>query len=360
MSETLGCKLTYYDYSYEKPACFAGEKPLWHVPLLGLLPSAAQGFSLNDSKQGEPQITFLSFPYYKKYLVGALPILRVARPMVLRGGWDRTRAGLLVSAVRHLGKSLGAYEVELEIFSEVKERVFFPSSSTAIDTCNDPQLFNVLTELGLVPLEKETIYAWHRNDCVDSGKSKEDFGGDWTWRTVRKGSADDRRTYEQIWLASGDLPVAYSQKGGTSGSWLSQRPWYDDVSPWISQEDAIIFAEYRGEAVGFIHWWPNMYRVFSRLGRSFFTVSLDKVGDLIRENGEAKIFKLAVLKSVAKQRTWVANCLVQQALYLMVERHGLSTCQISLPGWCHTVLEGLSQSMGLREAQQKVIFAIRV
>lgn len=357
----MGYKLTKHDYTYEKLACFSREEPLWHVPRLGLLPSAAQDFSLNDRKQGEPQITFASFPYYKKHLVGALPILRVGRPIVLRGMWDYTRAGLLVSAIRHLGKSLGAYVVELEIFSAVQGRIFFPSSSTAIDACNDPRLFDILSELGLVPLERESIYSWDGNKCVELGKVGGDAEeGDLTCRTLQNGSLDDRQTYNQIWLASGDFPVAFSQKRGTSGSWLNQRPWYEDVSPWISQEDSVIFAEYQGETVGFVHWWPNLYRIFSELGRSLFTVSPREIGDLIRANGEAKIFKLAVAKSAGKQRTRITEYLVQQVLHLLVERYGISNCQISLPAHHIVALEDLNQSLRWDKVQEKAIFAVRV
>jgi len=311
--------------------------PDWYVPRLGLLPSSAQGFVACIDTPDNPMASFYSFPYRKKFWPGEIPVLRASRPILRRGGeWGRGEARNLVLALKLVARAFKQNSVELEVFKGVWGPVFFPSSPTAVDACSDPTLFAALK------LPPAAAGKSHLTLEVPLGNwgDKAGGGGPGPWeveppsgitvRPIRPGHVGDLAAYYRLWSESGGLPLNPTGKAPRFGGWLDLRPWYSDVSSLLSHEAFILFAELKGEPIGLVHWWPNLYRLVARHGRGVMGAPASEAPGLTREAGEAKLFKLAISPKAGSNAGVVAGALFSTALSLMSREFGVRTAHVSL------------------------------
>lgn len=321
----------------------------WYVPELGVLPSYAQGFVVCSQNREAPIAAFYAFPYRKHSFLGFIPTLRASRPLIVNGEPFPWAVQALVAGLREFGRDLGAKVVELEAYTDVRASIFFPSSPSAVDGCNDPALARALTALGLAPREvTRTFQVIPRSAAAEWGPSS-----DVVVRPALSGNSQDKETYYRLWAESGALPLCDTTR------WLSLRPWYEDLSPMIGREEYILFAEVRGVPVGFIHWWPNLYKIVAQHGRAALFASINDVPTLTKDAGEGKIFKLAVSKRAGKHKSAVSERLLLSALRLMSRRFGVRSCQVSgiQPG--DAVLAGILERMGASMVHEVGLFELR-
>lgn len=330
MSEPVELKVYSMEPGYQERAG-RPVKADWYVPPLGVLPSLAQGFVACLGSADNPMASFYAFPYRRKFWPGEIRVLRAARPMLSRQGrWEPFTARNLLLALRLVVRAFGLNMVELEVYREVWGPVFFPSSPTAIDACNDPELFKALALRGPASARVASTLELRLDEVHGAERGESDLPQGVVVRPIRRRHPDDRLAYYRLWSESGVLPLNPTGNAPRFGSWLELRPWYDDVSSLLSCEDFILFAEMNGLPVGFVHWWPNLYRIAERHGRGIMTVPASEAPALTREAGEARVFKLAISPKAGGNRGPVARALLLRALRVMAGDYGVRRVQVSV------------------------------
>lgn len=132
--------------------------------------------------------------------------------------------------------------------------------------------------------------------------------------------------YYGLWAAGGQCPYDLVN----SGFWYPNvfgwpRLWYSEAPYFLNLEDYILFAEKKGETLGFIHWWPNLYPLLMKYGLKS-TCGTDN-SLLVNRIREGKIFKVIVGKRV-RGRELIKRVLISEALKIMREKLGFNKCQI--------------------------------
>lgn len=316
-------------------SAFVGDDGNWYVPPLGLLPSSAQGFVVCLGSSAEPMASFYAFPYRRKVWPSDIPVLRVARP-ILRAHktWESYTARNLLLATRLVAKTCGLSTVEIEAYRGVWGPIFFPSSPTAMDAANDPEFVKALGLRRGVPAPVWTtvgVDLGGGSDAAAAGGVLDrlpDPPRGLTLRPMRRGHAEDRETYNRLWIESGVLPLNPNARAPRFGGWQELRPWYDDVASLLGRENFVLLAEAGGTPVGFVHWWPNLYEIAARHGRAAAGLPAERARELTAEVGEAKVFKLAVLPKAGGGKGSVGQALVAAALRVMAQDYGVHRAQV--------------------------------
>lgn len=337
----------------------------WYVPRLGLLPSAAEGFVICLESGRNPLASFYAFPYRRKVWPSDIPVLRVARPILrTRREWDSSTARNLVSAVRLTARAYGLNTVELELYSEVWGPIFYPSSPTAIDACNDPRLPLSLGQRVDLASRPQVVLQLDPAQFISKGGSGgiqgavPDSPADLAIRPLRGDVASDREAYLRLWVESGVLPANPEARAPKFGGWRELRPWYSDVSRLLSRDDFILLAEQSGTPVGLVHWWPNLYGLATRLGRTVVGEPPERAPELAREVGEAKAFKLAVSPKAGGAGGPVGRALVAAALKRMAQDYGVVRAQVVVPPE-GAKLSAWLKGLGAEVVQKTIILSMR-
>ena len=280
--------------------------------------------------------------------------MRAARLMVAdRKNWDPYLAQVSMDSLRWVARRIKIRTLEIEIFSKINLPICFPSSPGAIDACNDPLLAKQF-----VIKKKKTHVQYFQTLQVGPDASRDlNVPPEMAVRPIRRNNLHDRETYYRLWSESGLLPVDISDKGRHPAiRWLMMRPWYGDFCPLLDLEENILFLELKGKPVGFIHWWPNLYKILNAYGKSALSGSENESRELIKKTGEAKIFKIAVSKKVGgKRKKALMEALLVRALQTMSGEFGIERCHIS--GICldEQVLIGLLKELKAVVAQEVML-----
>ncbi len=297
----------------------------WFIPDMAIFPTSAQGFVVFDHETARPLMAFHAMPYIKKVKIGALPVLRVARILSLTGSWDEKLSLALIHVLQGLGQGFRVRKIEIEVYETIDAEIFFPSSNCSIDVCNDPSLAQCLRAVGLVPANTILTYGL----SLDSIDYTEYQSTNFSVRPIHSKSDIDRQEYYRLWADSGKLPFFCSAGKSRITRWHEERPWYEDYSPINSNDKFVLFAELNGNAQGFVHWWPNNYRMAQKYGRNSIYSSREKIAALQKEIKEAKIFKLAISTTNQKLRRLIERSLLHDAMSCMASNFNISQCQVS-------------------------------
>jgi hypothetical protein len=315
-----------------------------YLPMELPLTSSIQGFSVCDEKTRAPAATFYCFPYASAGRWRKKGLLRVTRPLLLP---DKKREdGKLISHVinemEDLGRRAGVYAVEAEVYTRINSRIFFPSTTCAVNTYNTLEWQQIFADKGFALHEATQCFEVNVDDFVHDDRLEE--------ITVRKYRTEDRQDQERyytLWTLSGDCPYDV----GHSGFWYRNvfgwpRAWYSEFPHFLNREDYILFAEKKGETLGFVHWYPNIHPVLIKGGRKALYVSREEVKNNLEQIDEAKIFKIVVARKAKKDRDLIERALIFKAMELMKEMYGIRICQIGNVSTGRTGLQSFIRGKG--------------
>ncbi|MEW6046477.1 MAG: hypothetical protein AB1609_08340 [Bacillota bacterium] len=323
MSDALCARVYRIDMQLrEFTGSLAAPEP-WYVPDAGLLPTTAEGFVVCAGTPEDPVVAFDAFPYTGRTGTLRVPVLRAGRVLAIHGGWGRKEVGYLLAGLHRLARYVHALQVELEAYRQVCGPIFFPSSSSNIDVCNDPELCRLLATEGIPAVDVSVTYQLPIDEPIARNTPSH-----LVVRPARPGTQQDRETYYRLWKQGRGLRV-----GGAppAGPLTDLRPWYGDACLLLDRPEYIFIAEQRGTPIGFIHWSPNWYRMAASGGRAV-TLALSAMEGTLqvaRRIGEAKIFKLVVSHRAGRDVVAVAEALLTAVLRVMRLQFGVRLCQVS-------------------------------
>ena len=299
----------------------------YYLPSESIFSSNIQGFCLCDEENKIPAASFCCFPYITKQRWRKERLLRITRLLMLPCDGKRREeiSHILIQEIYALGKRAGVHAIEVEVYSEINSRIFFPSASCAVNTYNALEWAHVLKNYGFVRNKVSLCFELDLDGMFNKGNYQQIH--------IRKhlsGDEEDKKLYYELWSASGDCPYNL----GNDGFWYTNvfgwpRAWYSEISHLLRKDDYILFAEQNGEAVGFVHWWPNLYPLLREGGRSALFLSESSVGEALDKIEEGKIFKIVVSKKVKNDKDLIEKALVSKAVELMKEKFRFRRCQIA-------------------------------
>jgi hypothetical protein len=158
---------------------------------------------------------------------------------------------------------------------------------------------------------------------------QEEKDGEILVRPYRSDGDRDRKLYYDLWSRSGECPYDLAH----SGFWYANafgwpRLWYSETACILNRDDYILFAEREGEAMGMIHWWPNLFPLLKEGGRKAIYLPESLASEALTRIGEGKIFKIIVSDRAGKDRDRVERSLLSEAMRMMKEKYRFRTCQI--------------------------------
>lgn len=321
-----------------------------YLPMELPLPSSIQGFSVCNAKTRAPAATFYCFPYALASRWRKKGLLRVTRPLLLpdKKRNDEKLISHVIKEMEDLGRRAGAYAVEAEVYHEIKSRIFFPSTTCAVNTYNTLEWQQIFEDKKFAVHEATQCFEVNVDDFADEDRLEEI-----TVRKYRPEDGQDQERYYTLWTLSDDCPYDLSH----SGFWYRNvfgwpRAWYSEFSHFLNREDYILFAEKKGEALGFIHWFPNMYPLLIKGGRKALYVSREEVKKNLEQIDEAKIFKIVVNRKAKKDRDIIERALIVKAIELMKETFGIRKCQIGNVSRGRTQLQSFIREKGGRPVHE--------
>ena len=320
MSKTLNIRVFNTSCKDRKIFHEAGAGNFWFTPDMGLLPSLAQCFTTCEGDYKKPILSFYALPYRKKFGLGGLPILRITRPLLVDNEWDPLMVDVFLESIRLLARRLNILIAEIEIYSKVEAPIFFPSSNSAVDICNNPLLNTFLIKKGLQSSSIIPTFQTNKETNLPDFSMPENL----EIRPIYNNDFKDRQSYHRLWFESGYMPIYFTKK--QKDKWLDLRPWYGDVCAKLDYKDYIFIAELNGNPVGFVHWWPNLYRYFLSNKDSGSDM---EIKELIKSIGEAKVFKLAVSRQVEQVSEKIKKALVYHAMKIMFSDYSIKRFQFS-------------------------------
>jgi hypothetical protein len=251
-------------------------------------------------------------------------VLRITRPLLIPSNKEIRKEALesLMQEIDEIGRRAGVHVIEAEVYKEIRSRIFFPSTNCAVNTYNLPEWIGFFENSGFVR-KKRTF-------CFELDLEKFSGRDDGTVSVREWNPHDDRekRLYYGLWASSGECPYALAD----SGFWYTNvfgwpRLWYSETTRLLNRGDYILFAERKGEPLGFIHWWPNLYLLLAEGGWKAIFPN-DTSDEPLNKIEEGKIFRIVVGKKAQKDREMVEQVLFSEAIRIMREKFKLKKCQI--------------------------------
>ncbi|HPJ93949.1 MAG TPA: hypothetical protein PLU81_06075 [Deltaproteobacteria bacterium] len=328
--------LNIFDWAYKRDP--------YYLPLELPLPSSIQGFCVCDAETRAPAASFYCFPYVTTSRWRKIKLLRVTRLMLLPK--EERKAEKLIShlikEIVDLGWRAGVHAIEAEVYAQINSRIFFPSTSCAVNTYNTLDWKQILEHNGFTLHRTTNCFEMNVDDLV-----MEHLVEGIRVREYRSEDEEDMRRYYKVWASSDDCLYDF----GHYGFWYQNvfgwpRVWYSEYPHLLNKDEYILFAERNGETVGFIHWWPNIYPLLIKEGRKALYLSREEVVKKLEQIDEAKIFKIAVSRKAKKDRDVIEKALICNAAELMKEKFGIRKCQIGNIPRERTYLKSYIDSQG--------------
>jgi len=290
-----------------------------------ILPSSIQGFVLCRQEDKTPVICFYCFPYIRKGRWRNERILRITRPLP----FSRNEAlpeeafSRFIQEIMELGRRTNAHQIEIELYKEIRSEIFFPSTNCAVNTYNDPDWVDFFEEEGFSCSQKTFCFK------MDLYHFQEGKDGEVLVRPYRSEEDRDRKLYYDLWSRSGECPYDLVQ----SRFWYANafgwpRLWYSETAYILNREEYILFAEKDGEAMGMIHWWPNLFPLLRDGDRKAIFIQEASVIEVLNRIREGKIFKIIVGDRAGKHQSRVEKSLISEAMRMMKEKFQFRTCQV--------------------------------
>lgn len=302
---------------------YAGDP--FYLPSESVLPSSIQGFVLCRREDKSPVVGFYAFPYVHKLRWRRERILRVTRPLL----FSRSEAlkedafSRFIQEIMELGRRTASHQIEIELYAEIRSRIFFPSTNCAVNTYNALEWVDLFEKAGFVCSQKSLCYE------MDLQRVREEKDGDILIRPCRTNEDRDRKLYYDLWVRSGECPYDLAH----SGFWYVNafgwpRLWYSETAYILNRDDFILFAEKDCEALGIIHWWPNLFQLFRDGGRKAIILPEALANEALSKIEEGKIFKIVVSHRAGKYRDRIERSLISEAMRIMKEKYLFRTCQV--------------------------------
>ena len=255
-----------------------------------------------------------------------MKLLRVTRLLLLpdKKREDEKLIFHMIKELEDLGRRARVNAIEVEVYTQINSRIFFPSTSCAVNTYNTLEWQQILENKGYTLHKATQCYEMEVDDLVNEHLFEEI-----RVRKYRSEDEEDRQRYYKLWSSSDNCPYDF----GHTGFWYQNvfgwpRVWYSEYPHLLNKDDYILFAEKNGEALGFLHWWPNIYPLLVKGGRKALYLSREEVQQKLEQIDEAKIFKIAVNRKAKKDRDVIEKALICKAVELMKEKFGIRKCQI--------------------------------
>jgi hypothetical protein len=304
----------------------AYRKDPYYLPLELPLPSSIQGFCICDAESRAPAASFYCFPYTSISRWQKIRILRVTRLLLLpdKKREDEKLIFHLIKEIEELGRRAGVRAIEVEMYSQITSKIFFPSTTCVVNTYNTLEWKQILINKGFTAHKATLCFELDVDDLADENLFEEI-----RVRKYRHEDEEDQHRYYNVWSLSDNSPYDF----GHSGFWYRNvfgwpRAWYSEYPHFLNKDDYILFAEKNGEVHGFVHWWPNIYPLLIKGGRTALYMSREQVQEKLKQIDEAKIFKIAVSRKAKKERDLIEKALICKAVELMKAKFGIRKCQI--------------------------------
>jgi hypothetical protein len=297
----------------------------YYLPSEMILPSGIQGFALCRQEDKTPVMGFYGFPYVRKRGWRKERILRITRPLPFSrsGGLTEDAFSRLIQEAMELGRRTAAHQVEIELYREIRKRIFFPSTNCAVNTYNAPDWVGLFEKVGFACSQKTLCFE------MDLHRFQEGKDGEILVRPYRSDGDRDRKLYYDLWTRSGECPYDLAH----TGFWYANafgwpRLWYSETAGIMNRGDYILFAYRGGEALGMIHWWPNLFPLLREEGRKAIFLEESLADEALNRIREGKIFKIVVSERAGKYRDRVERSLISEAMRTMKEKFRFKTCQV--------------------------------
>ncbi len=300
---------------------YAGDP--FYLPSELIMPSSIQGFVLCRREDKSPVMVFHAFPCIRKLKWRRERILRITRPLPFSRseGLNESTMSAFMRELNELGKRTAAHQIELELYEEIRSRIFFPSTNCAVNTYNIPDSAGLFEKAGFSGTQKTLCFE------VDLDRFQAERDDDICIRPYRR--EGDQKMYYELWSRSGECPYDLTH----SGFWYVNafgwpRLGYEETACILNQNEFILFAEMGGETVGMIHWWPDLFPLLRQEGRKAIFLPEASAREALKRIREGKIFKIVVSKQAGKYRDRVERSLVVEAMRVMKEKFLFRTCQV--------------------------------
>ncbi|MCL5422860.1 MAG: hypothetical protein M1461_10390 [Nitrospirae bacterium] len=253
-------------------------------------------------------------------------VLRINRPLIIQCSRELKEEAIdtLMREIYEIGERAGVDTLEVELYKEIGSEIFFPSTNCAVNTYNTPEWIQIFESQGFACSKTTLCFEMNLGEFSGSNAHQQ--------INIRKhalNNEEDKKLYYNLWSLSNECPYDF----GNNDYWYSNvfgwpRVWYSEIAHILDRDDYILFAEKNGEAVGFIHWWPNVYPSLIKGGRRAIFVREHLVQELLDTVEEGKIFKIIVTKKAKNDKNLIERALINEALELMRNKYRFKRCQI--------------------------------
>jgi len=303
-------------------------KDPYYLPSDIALPSSVQSFCLCDKESKIPIASFYCFPYVAKGRWIKDRILRITRPLILKSHekLNTDVVTTLLQEIYEIGKRAGVNIIEAEIYEEINSKIFFPSTSCAVNTYNTLEWIKTFESFGFV--RSKTMQCFELN-LDELNEYKDPYLSKINIRKYQSNDEEDKKLYLNLWSQSKDCPYNLVN----NGFWYTNvfewpRIFYSEISHILNKDDYILFAEKNGEVVGFIHWWPNLYPLLIEGGRKAIFGTEDLINNSLAKIDEGKVFKIIVSKKAKNDKDLIEKSLINEAAKIMKNKFKFKRCQI--------------------------------
>jgi len=233
-------------------------------------PTTFRGIYLNDSLVG----TFVLLPYSQITKFGKVKILRIERPLILPHLRSKQRAKvitILKEYVTELAISLSCDFIEMELYDQILDTIFFPSSLSTIGSFNLPQDYESLVDSSFEEIQTTICYELLKDDSLSPiPKKKNSFFKRWKKNV-------DRWRITNFELNSANL--SYLQ---------SAIPFFAFNFP----EYTLINTSVKSKK---IHWFPNLFSLSTNNWRLLMG-DKNEIHQQILNISEGKIYRISGFK----------------------------------------------------------------
>lgn len=222
-----------------------------------------------------------------------------------------------------LGRRTAAHQIEIELYKEIHSGIFFPSANCAVNTYNAPEWVDLFEKAGFACSQKTFCFE------MDLDRLQDAKDGEVLIRPYCSDGDRDRKLYYDLWSRSSECPYDLAH----SGFWYANafgwpQLWYSETAYILNREEYILFAEKDGEAMGMIHWWPNVFPLLRDGGRKAIFLQEASINEALNRIREGKIFKVIVSNRAGEYRNRVQRSLISKAMRMMKEKFHFRTCQV--------------------------------
>lgn len=152
MCKSRRFKLFIFDHECRRAFDQAFATDPYYLPSELILPSSIQGFSICSEHDKNPIACIFCFPYIRKKGRRTKKVLRVTRPLLIPGSEGLGKDGFetLIREVKEIERRAGVHVIKVELYNEIRSRIFSPSTDCAINNYNLPECIQFFENSGFI------------------------------------------------------------------------------------------------------------------------------------------------------------------------------------------------------------------